>query len=137
MKVAYITAGAAGMYCGSCINDNALAGALTKLGQDVVLLPTYTPTRTDVKNFSNQRVFLGGINAFLDQKSPRWRKAPGFMRWMLDRPMLLRAVSKFSDRTKAEDLGSLTESMLLGLEGPHSHDLNQLASWFPEHVEVA
>ena len=47
MRVAYITAGAAGMYCGSCIHDNALAAALVRRDADVALIPTYTPLRTD------------------------------------------------------------------------------------------
>jgi hypothetical protein len=28
MRIVYLTAGAAGMYCGSCLHDNALAKAL-------------------------------------------------------------------------------------------------------------
>jgi hypothetical protein len=69
MKIAYITAGAAGMYCGSCLRDNALARALMARGHDVVLVPTYTPTRTDEPNVSQPRVFLGGINVYLQHKS--------------------------------------------------------------------
>ena len=38
MRIAYITAGAAGMYCGSCLHDNTLAAALLKLGEDVLLV---------------------------------------------------------------------------------------------------
>ena len=47
MKIAYITAGAGHMYCGSCLRDNTLAAALRDAGHDVLLIPTYTPTRTD------------------------------------------------------------------------------------------
>ena len=35
------------MYCGSCLHDNTLAAALLDLGEDVLLVPTYTPLRTD------------------------------------------------------------------------------------------
>ena len=62
MKIAIITAGGAGMYCGSCMQDNSLALALLSLGQDVQLLPTYTPIRTDESDVSLDRVFFGGIN---------------------------------------------------------------------------
>ena len=31
-RIAYITAGAGGMYCGSCLHDNALAAALLARG---------------------------------------------------------------------------------------------------------
>jgi hypothetical protein len=34
---------AAGMYCGSCLRDNALAARLLKEGHEVTLVPIYTP----------------------------------------------------------------------------------------------
>ncbi|MDE0504316.1 MAG: glycosyltransferase family 1 protein, partial [Candidatus Poribacteria bacterium] len=55
MKIAYIAAGAAGMYCGTCIHDNTLAAALLKKGHDVALIPTYTPIRTDETDVSIHR----------------------------------------------------------------------------------
>ena len=39
LKIAYLTAGAAGMICGSCMHDNTLARALIALGHDVQLIP--------------------------------------------------------------------------------------------------
>ena len=65
MKIAYITAGAAGMYCGSCLHDNTLAAALMAKGHEVALIPTYTPTRTDEEDVSIDRVFYGAVNVFL------------------------------------------------------------------------
>ena len=65
MKIALITAGAAGMYCGSCMKDNTLAAALNAIGHDALLIPTYTPIRTDEEDVSQSRVFFGGINVFL------------------------------------------------------------------------
>jgi hypothetical protein len=47
MRLLHFTAGAAGMYCGSCLRDNALAAALLARGHDVVLQPLYTPTNPD------------------------------------------------------------------------------------------
>ena len=52
MKILSITAGAAGMYCGSCFRDNGLAAELIARGHDVTLIPVYTPTRTDEANVS-------------------------------------------------------------------------------------
>ena len=60
-KIAYITAGAAGMYCGSCIHDNTLASALLTKDVDIALIPTYTPIRTDEHDVSLDHVFFGGI----------------------------------------------------------------------------
>ena len=81
MRIAYITAGAGGMYCGSCIRDNALAAALMARGHDVSLLPLYTPTLVDEENVSANRVFWNGISAYLEQHVPLFRHTP----WALDR----------------------------------------------------
>ena len=67
MKILSITAGAAGMYCGSCLRDNALAAELMARGHDVILLPLYTPTLTDEPNVSQSKVFFGGISVYLQQ----------------------------------------------------------------------
>ena len=105
MKITYITAGAGGMYCGSCIRDNALATALSARGHDVTLLPLYTPTRTDEENVSQQRVFFGGISVYLEQNVSLFRKTP----WLLDRlwesPWLLRAVMGRGIETSPKQLG--------------------------------
>src|SRR3954470_11447524 len=104
MKIAFITAGAAGMYCGSCMRDNTLAAALNRLGHEALLIPTYTPIRTDEEDVSQHRVFFGGINVYLQQKSWLFRHTP----WLLDRlfnfPRLLRWVSRFAIRTKTDQL---------------------------------
>ncbi len=76
MRIAYLTAGAAGMYCGSCLHDNTLAKALIALGHEVALIPTYTPIRTDEKDVSIDRVFYGAINVYLEQKLSIFRHTP-------------------------------------------------------------
>src|SRR5688500_1286202 len=117
MRIAFITAGAAGMYCGSCMRDNTLTAALRQLGHDAVLVPTYTPIRTDEADVSESRAFLGGINVFLQQKSRLFRHTPGFLDRLLDIPRLLRWVSRFAVRTQADRLGELTISVLRGRDG--------------------
>ncbi|HMO86212.1 MAG TPA: glycosyltransferase family 1 protein, partial [Lacipirellulaceae bacterium] len=79
MRIGYLAAGAAGMYCGACLHDNTLAAALLDLGEDVVLAPIYTPLRTDETDVSVPRVFIGGINAYLQQHIPLLRRTP---RWL-------------------------------------------------------
>ena len=81
MKILHITAGAAGMYCGSCLRDNALAAELIARGHDVMLVPLYTPTLTDEENVSQDKVFFGGISVYLEQHSALFRKTP----WLIDR----------------------------------------------------
>ena len=58
------------------MHDNTLASALMRLGVDVLLIPTYTPIRTDEENVSLDQVFFGGINAFLQQRLPFFRRVP-------------------------------------------------------------
>ncbi len=66
MHIAIVTAGGAGMFCGSCMHDNTWARSLKKLGTQVTLLPTYTPLTLDEHDESTRPVFLGGINVYLD-----------------------------------------------------------------------
>ena len=91
MKILSITAGAAGMYCGSCARDNALAAALIRRGHDVTLVPVYTPTRTDEPNMSRKRVLFGGISVYLQQYVPLFRKTPRFLDRLWDSPRVIDA----------------------------------------------
>ncbi|SVE29944.1 uncharacterized protein METZ01_LOCUS482798, partial [marine metagenome] len=117
------------MYCGSCIHDNTLARALIRKGVDVALLPTYTPIRTDEEDVSEDRVFFGGINVYLQNKASLFRHTPWALDRLLDRPGLLNSLSRLSGSTSAEDLGSLTVSMLEGATGPHAKELEKLLVW--------
>src|SRR5262245_66556375 len=96
MKIVSIAAGAGGMYCGSCLRDNTLAAALNTLGHDALLVPTYTPLRTDEDDVSQNRVFLGGVNVYLKQRSRLFGLMPRFLGRLLDAPRLLRWVSGFA-----------------------------------------
>jgi glycosyltransferase involved in cell wall biosynthesis len=129
MKIAFITAGAAGMYCGSCMKDNTLVAALQRLGHDAALIPTYTPIRTDEEDVSHSRVFLGGVNVYLQQKAGLFRYTPAFLNRLLDLPALLRWVSRFAARTQVEQLGDLTASVLRGREGNQRKEFDRLAGW--------
>ncbi|HEV3145130.1 MAG TPA: glycosyltransferase family 4 protein [Gemmataceae bacterium] len=130
MKIAYITAGAAGMYCGSCMKDNTLVDALCALGDDALLIPTYTPIRTDEEDVSQQRIFFGGINVYLQQKSGLFRHTPRWFDRLLDAPGLLRwASNTFGMGIRAEELGRLTLSMLEGSHGKQRKEVRKLADW--------
>ena len=132
MKIAYITAGAGNMICGNCLRDNNLARALLDLGHDVQLIPTYTPIRTDEVDVSLQRVFMGGINVYLQQKSALFRNTPQFVDDLLDNPTLLRWVSQFAVKTQPQDLAELTVSVLKGSEGSQKKELTKLIAWLKE-----
>ena len=141
MRITSITAGASGMYCGSCIRDNALAAALTRRGHDVTLLPLYTPTRTDEENVSQDRVFFSGISVYLEEYVSLFRWTP----WRLDRlwesPWLLRLVSGRM-QTDPGQLGGLTVSMLEGTHGHQRKELDKLLYWLrdqprPDVIDIS
>ena len=135
MKIAYITAGAAGMFCGSCMRDNTLTAALRELGHDALLIPTYTPIRTDEADVSDHRVFFGGVNVFLQEKLGFFRHTPWFLDRLLDAPRLLRWVSRFAATTQASDLGDLTLSMLRGQHGRQHKEFDKLTAWLRDDLK--
>ncbi|NNE92731.1 MAG: glycosyltransferase family 4 protein [Verrucomicrobiales bacterium] len=122
-----ITAGAAGMYCGSCLRDNALATELQALGDwEVTLLPLYTPIRTDEPDVSVDQVFFGGINVYLQQKVPLFRHLPRFLDRWLDNPRLIRRVASRAMSVNAKDLGEMTLSMVRGEHGFQAKEVRRL-----------
>lgn len=129
LKIAYLTSGAAGMFCGSCMHDNTLARALTKLGCDVQLVPLYTPIRTDEESVAVDQVFLGGINVYLQQKWRVFRHLPRWLSRWLDQPWFIRLATSRGIQTKAQDLGALTISVLKGDEGFQRREVERLAEW--------
>ena len=135
MKIAYLAAGAAGMYCGSCLHDNTLATALMKLGEEVILVPIYTPIRTDEKDVSEQRVFFGGINAYLQQKVPLFRYTPRWLDGILDHPALLRLLAGRGASVDPAKLGDMTVSMLQGELGNQRKELDKLVDWLLNDIQ--
>ena len=134
MRIAYITAGAAGMFCGSCMHDNTLVAELQRQGHDALLIPTYTPIRTDEEDVSQSRVFFGGINVFLQQKVALFRHTPRFLDRLLDANWLLNWVSRFAASTQASKLGDLTISMLQGELGHQAKEIDKLVDWLATEV---
>ncbi len=135
MRIACITAGAGRMYCGSCLRDNALAKALMEAGHDVLLIPTYTPTRTDEQNVSLHRVFLGGINVYLQQRFKFFRKSPQILDRLWDFGPLLKLTTRLGISVDPGDLGNLTVSMLRGTNGLLRKEIVKLARFLAAKVE--
>lgn len=133
MKVAFISAGAAGMYCGSCLQDNTLAVALQKQGHDIALIPTYTPMKTDEQDVSIGRIFYGAINIYLQQKASLFRHIPRAVDWLLNRPGLLAIAVRLGTSTDPRALGPLTLSVLQGEKGRQARELEILVGWLRDH----
>ncbi|HEV2915829.1 MAG TPA: glycosyltransferase family 4 protein [Pyrinomonadaceae bacterium] len=132
MKILYITAGAANMYCGSCLRDNALAAELMARGHDVMLVPIYTPTLTDERNVSRDHVFFGGISVYLQQHHSLFRKTPRLLDRLWDSAWALKLASRRSIPTNPKLLGELTVSMLKGEDGNQRKELLKMLDWLRE-----
>ena len=133
MRILSITAGAASMYCGSCLRDNALAAELIRLGHEVTLLPFYTPTLTDEENVSRQQqVFFGGISVYLEQHLPWYRHAPRFVDRLFDAPNVIRAFTDRSISVEAKQLGALTVSTLRGEDGHQRKEIDKLLEFLEQ-----
>lgn len=127
MHIAIITAGGAGMFCGSCMHDNTWARALLAAGHEASLVPTYTPIRVDEPDQSERRVFFGGLNVYLRSRWPWWGRLPHWATGWLDQPRMIRWATRFSVSNEAAALGRLTLDMLAGERGPHRAAGEELA----------
>jgi glycosyltransferase involved in cell wall biosynthesis len=136
MKIVQITPGAGGMYCGGCFRDNALVKCLRDEGHDVLMVPLYLPlTLEDADQSSETPIFFGGINVFLDQTLALFRKLPASWTSWLNRRSILKKISKYAARTRPEDVGELTVSMLMGEDGRQRKELDQLIHWLKEQIQ--
>lgn len=133
MRLLYLTAGAAQMYCGTCLRDNALAGALKARGHDVVLAPLYTPTTTDEPNQSDAHVFFGGVSVYLEQHVSLFRHTPAFLDRLWDSSFALKLASKRQIKVDPAVLGDMTVSMLRGLAGYQRKEIEKMLRWL-EHL---
>jgi len=135
MHIAIITAGGAGMFCGSCMHDNTWARALISAGARVSLIPTYTPIRVDEEDVSRDDVHFGGIGVYLGHRVPGWRRLPRKLTRWLDRPWVIRLVTQFGVSTDARHLGALTLEMLAGDDGPHAAGVTELAELVADELK--
>jgi len=135
MKIVYLTAGAAGMICGSCLHDNALAKNLIELGHDCLLIPVYTPIRTDEVDVSIDRVFMGGINVYLQQKLPFLSYLPNWFDGFLNKAWLITPLTKNAGKTSPHLLGALSVSMLKGTQGRQRKEFLRLLDWIDRDIQ--
>ena len=111
------------------MRDNTLVAALAKAGHDALLIPTYTPIRTDEQDVSQSRVFFGGINVYLEQKFWLFRHTPRLLDRLLNFRWLLRWVSRFAVNVNYSELGKLTISMLRGADGKQKKEVASINHW--------
>jgi len=130
LKISILAAGAGGMYCGSCMRDNALASALRRAGHEVTLIPLFSPLRTDAADDASlPDVYYGGVNVYLQHATRLFRHTPRVLDSIFDRPWLLNAASRMGAQTPPEKLASLTLDVLEGEDGNATKELDRLVEF--------
>lgn len=137
MRIVSLTAGAAGMYCGSCLRDRSLVTALRAAGHDALLVPLYTPLRTDDSeaDLAEDEIFYGGINVYLQQRLPWLRYLPATLDGWLNRSSILRRLVREPGTMTPQVTGAMTLSMLAGEEGRQRKELRRLVEWLQTRPE--
>lgn len=134
MNLVQLTPGAGAMYCGNCLHDNALVAALRGLGHDALLLPLYLPINVDEDDQSaGQPIFFGGVNVYLEQKLPFFRRAPRWLHRLMNSRRLLAWASGKAVKTRADEAGELLLSMLRGEHGNQNREITELINWLRDH----
>jgi glycosyltransferase involved in cell wall biosynthesis len=131
MRLVHLTPGTGSFFCGSCLRDVALVQALGRRGHDVEVIPLYLPLVVEEPHAGapQPRVFMGGINLYLQQMLPVLGRLPSWLTRRLDAPRLLRWSAGHGDMTRARGLGPMTVSMLRGEEGRQAGQLEVLLEW--------
>jgi len=131
MRIVQITPGSGdNFYCENCLRDLSLVKAMQRRGLDVLMVPLYLPLNLDAAPVDVQGpIFFGGINVYLQQKIPLFRRTPYWVDRWLDSPRLLGRVGKLAGMTSANELGETTVSMLKGPQGRQLKELNRLIDW--------
>jgi glycosyltransferase involved in cell wall biosynthesis len=135
MKIAYITAGAGGMYCGSCMKDNTLATALNELGHECLLIPCYTPLRLDESEANHSAIYLSGLTLYLEQNYSWLRRIPRFLAKFLAQPWLLRKVANRAIKIETSQLAPMTLSLLRGTDGNQKQEVERLDRWLSTEIK--
>lgn len=134
MKVVHIVPGSGGtFYCQNCMRDAALVQALRRQGVDVVMVPMYLPMFVDGSPVQKHTpVFFGGINVWLQQQFPFFRKTPRWFDRLFDSKWMLRRAATMEGTTSAAGLGAMTLSMLEGADGNQRKEVERLVHWLVE-----
>jgi len=136
MKFVHLSPGAgSSFYCENCLRDAALVLALRRIGHDAASVPLYLPMMTDasVDGHLKGKVFFGGINVYLQQKSRLFRRTPRWLDRLFDAPWLLRWAARKAGMTSGPDVGETMLSMLRGENGRQVKELDRLVTFLAEH----
>ena len=130
MRLLYLTAGAAEMYCGSCLRDNALAAALMARGHDVVLMPDLHADDHRRDQCQRRRMCsLAASACSCEQHVPLFRHTPALLDRLWDSTPVLKLASKRQIKVDPTALGEMTVSMLKGTAGHQRKEVEKMLRW--------
>lgn len=132
VKITFLTPGTGSYYCGACMRDNVLAKELIHMGEDATILPMYLPLVLDeeaLPGLEDTPIFFGGINVYLQQKIPLFRRAPVWLHRALNSAGLLRWAARHSHMTSAREHGEMTLQMLDVEASDFRGELDKLIEW--------
>jgi len=135
MKFVHLSPGAGdSFYCENCLRDTELVLSLRRIGHDASSVPLYLPLMTDaaVDERLRGKVFFGGINVYLQQKSRFFRRTPRWLDRIFDSPRLLGWAGKKAGMTKASGVAQTMLSMLRGEHGRQVKELDRLVTFLAE-----
>ena len=103
------------------------------MGHEVTMIPLYLPlTLDETDQSSGTPIFFSGISVYLAQQLSIFKAAPSWMRNLLTSRKLLTWAAGKAARTRAQDLGPLTLSMVRGEQGNQARDLEELIDWLKQ-----
>jgi len=98
-----------------------------------LMMPLYLPlTLEDEDATEDSPIFYNGIKVYLEQKSPVFRNAPKFVHELVGARRFLDWASGKAAKTRADEVGDLAVSMLLGEEGNQARELDELIAFLRE-----
>ena len=135
MKICQLVPGSGGtFYCQNCLRDLALVRALRRQGHDVIMLPLYLPPAGDGADVRQETpIFFGGINVWLQEHFPMFRKTPRWIDRLFDASWMLKQAAAREGSTNAAELGPMTLSMLEGRKGNQKKEFERLVAWLDGH----
>jgi len=131
MKICQLVPGSGGtFYCQNCLRDLSLIRALRQQGHDVLMLPLYLPPTGDNADVRQETpIFFGGINVYLQERFPMFRKTPRWIDRLFDASWMLKQAAAREGSTNAAELGPMTLSMLEGRKGHQRKEFERMLTW--------
>lgn len=115
------------------MRDHTLAAQLKDAGHEVLVASMYLPLLLDRHDPALEGpLFFGGLNCYLQQVSPLFRRTPRWVDAWFDRNSVLNKIGKKASSTQAKGLGEMTLSMLRGEAGNQVKEVRRLVQWIAE-----